>query len=120
RQDALEVALGFADVFRSEVLEEHARHANLAADALREKRLAGTDRAAQQIAHRQRVERAALEQRRVFAQPRLGRLVADHRLERPLRLDELEQAAALPLEQALLQRAEDSGVEPLAALARRL
>ena len=120
RQHALEVAFGLADVLRPEVLEDHARHADLAADALREKRLAGADRAAQQIAHRQAVERAALEQRRVLAQPRLRRLVADDGVERPLRLDELEQAAALPLEQALLQRPEHRRVEPLAALARRL
>ena len=104
RQHALEIAFGLADVLRAEVLQDHARHADLAADALREKRLAGADRAAQQIAHRQAVERAAFEQRRVLAQPRLRRLVADDRVERPFRLDELEQAAALPLEQPLLQR----------------
>src|SRR6185295_12011659 len=92
REHALEVALGLADVLRSEVLEDETRHADLAADALGEERLAGTDRAAEQIAHRQGVERALLEERRILSQPRLRRVVADDRVERPLRLDELEQA----------------------------
>ena len=120
RQHAFEVALGLADVLRSEVLEHHARHANLAADALRKERLAGADRSADQIAHRHAVERAALEQRRILAQPLLRRLVADDRVERPLRLDELEQPVALALDQPLLQLAEDFRVEPAAALACRL
>ena len=97
-QDALEIALRLADVLRSKVLQHHARHADLAAHALGEERLARADRAAEQVAHRHAVEGAALEQRRVLAQPRLGGLVADDRVERPLRLDELEQAAALPLD----------------------
>ena len=47
-------------------------------------------------------------------------LVSDDRVERPARLDEFEQPLALPLEQALLQRAEGLRVEALAALAGRL
>src|SRR6185436_16570358 len=73
-----------------------------------------------EISYRQAVERTALEQRRVLAQPRLRRLVADDGVEGPFRLDEFEQPAALPFEQPFLQRAEDRRVETLAALARRL
>ena len=82
-QHALEIAFGLADILGSEVLEDHARHADLAADALREKRLAGADRTAQQIPHRQAIERAALEQRRVFPEPHLRGLVARRRCPAP-------------------------------------
>ena len=86
----LEVALCLADVLRSEVLQDDARDADLAAQALREKRLARADGTAQQITHGQAVERAALQQRRVFTKARLGRVVPDDGVERPLGLDELE------------------------------
>jgi hypothetical protein len=46
--------------------------------------------------------------------------VADNRVERPSRLDELEQPVALPFEQPLLERPEHRGVETLAAFAGRL
>ena len=109
-----------ADVLRPEVLQHHAGRADLAADALGEKRFPGPDRPADQIAHRQAVERSALEQRGVLAQPGLGRFVSDDGVERPLRLDELEQTVALPLDQQLLQLAEHFRVEPSSAFARRL
>ena len=120
RQHALQVAFRLADVLGSEILEHDARHADLAAHTLCEERLAGSDGAAQQIPHREAVERAALEQRRVLAEPRLRGLVPHDGVERPFGFDELEEPAALALEQPLLQRAEDGGVEPLAAFAGRL
>src|SRR6185295_7277290 len=119
-EHALEIAFRLADVLRSEILEDDARHADLAADALRKERLAGSDRSAKQISHRQAVERAALQQGRIFTQPRLGRLVTDDRVEGPLRLDELEQAVTLTLQQPFLQRSKNRGVEAVATLARRL
>jgi hypothetical protein len=95
-------------------------HADLTAHTLGEKRLPGPDRAADEISHRQAVERAPFQQRRILAQPGLGRGMADDRVQRPLRLDELEQAAALPLDQPLLERPEHRRVQPAAAFAGRL
>ena len=51
---------------------------------------------------------------------RVRRFVADHRIERPLRLDEFEEPVALTFDQHLLQLAEDFRVEPPPAFARRL
>ena len=85
-----------------------------------EERLAGSDGAAQQIPHREAVERAALEQRRVLAEPRLRGLVPHDGIERPFGFDELEEPAALTFEQPFLQRSKHAGVEPLVAFARRL
>jgi hypothetical protein len=41
--------------------------------------------------------------------------VTDHGVEGPLRLDEFEQAAALPFEQAFFECAKDRDIEPPAA-----
>src|SRR5437764_1203140 len=78
----------------------------LADDALRQERLARAYRSAQQVPHGQRVARPPLQQCRIVSQPLLRGLVADHRVECPARLDELQQAPALPFEKAFLERAE--------------
>jgi hypothetical protein len=103
-QDMFQVAFRLAHILRPEVLQDDTRDANLTAQALRHERLACPDRPTQQIAHRQAVECATLQERRVLPQPRLGRLVSDNRVEGPLGLDEFEQASALALEQPLLER----------------
>ena len=115
-EHALEVALGLADVLAAEVLEHDRRDADRAGDAGREEALAGADRAAEQIAHRHGVELAALDQLGVVEQALLRGLVADDGVEPPLRLDELEHALRLALDQPLLELAEVVAIEPAAAL----
>src|SRR5262249_1763053 len=103
--------LGLSDVFRTEVLEDDARNTDLAADALGEKRLPCAYGSTEEVTHRQGVEGATLEELRILAKPALRRIMPANGVEVPLRLDELEQAAALALEQALLERAENTGIE---------
>src|SRR5262249_1765194 len=115
-----EVALGLANVFRPKVLQRHTRYAEVAADALSEKRLSGADGAAQEIPHGNGVECTTLQQRRIVAQACLRRFVADDRVDRPSGFDELEQAAALPFDQPLFQRPKRRRVQAAAALPRGL
>ena len=120
RQHALEVAFGLADVLRAEVLEHHARHADLAADALRQERLAGADRAAEQIAHRQlssapRFSSAASSRSRAFAASWPTTVSSVHfgsmNSSRPRHCRSSSR---------FFSARNTVGVEPLAALARRL
>ena len=101
-EDLFEVALGRADPFVAEVLQLHHRHPGLAGDALDEVGLAGADRAAQQVAHRQRLEVAGLPQRDVLADPGFDRVLAVDVVQRALGVDEFDQAAAFVLDQRLL------------------
>ena len=82
REDLLEVRLGGADPAIAEVLEDDARHAELARPALHEEGLAGADSPGNQIPHRQRVQRALAQQRRIVAQPGLDRVAAGEVIER--------------------------------------
>ena len=93
-EDALEVAFGLADVLAAEVLEHDGGHADRSGEAGRQEALAGADRAAEQVAHGHGLELAALDQLRVVEQAPLRRLVPDHRVDAPFRLDELEHALA--------------------------
>ena len=90
----------------AEVLEHHARDAKLARPALHDEGLARADAPGDQVPHRQRVQRAPPEQRRVLAQPRLHRLESGDVIERERRLDELEQPLTLALDHVLLDSAE--------------
>ena len=111
---------GLADVLAAEVLEHDRRDADRAGDAGREEALAGADRAAEQVAHRHGLELAALDQVGVVEQALLRGLVADHGVEAPLGLDELEHALRLALDQPLLELAEVGPVEAATALDRAL
>src|SRR5207248_3262636 len=84
----------------------------------REEALTGADRAVEQVAHRNGVELAPLDQLGVVEQAPLRRLVADDGVEAPFRLDELEQALRLALDQALLELAEVVAIESAPALDR--
>ena len=83
-EDLLEVAFARADPAIAEILELDHRHAGFAGEALDQEGLAGADRAAQQIAHRQRLEIAGAPQRDVLAQPGLERFLAVVVVERAL------------------------------------
>ena len=66
-------------------------------------------RPANQVAHRQRAQGAPLQQLGVLAQPGLDRVEPGDVVERERRLDEVEQALALALDQVLLDLAQPVG-----------
>ena len=107
----LEVALGLADVLRAEVAQLDAGNADRAGEAFGEVGLAGADGPADQVAHGRGVEPALGQQGRVVDQALLDAVVADEIIQGMRRLDELDQAARLPLDQALLERLEAARVK---------
>ena len=117
-QHLLKVAFGFADVLRAEVAQHDARNADRAGVALGQECFAGADRAAHQVAHRRRFEPAFADPFGVLLQSLLGGVQADDQIERVLRLDELDQTLALPLDHRLLELAEPRGVEPFVGAGR--
>src|SRR5712691_1760315 len=101
-EDLLEVSLGHALPLRAEVEELHAGDADLAREAGGEEGLAGPDRPRDQEAHRHHVALARLDCLRRLAQQLLRLPVAGHHVDGVLRLDELEQAVDLRLDDLLL------------------
>ena len=119
REDLLEVRLGRADPAIAEVLEDDARDAELARPALHEERLAGADAAGRSDSpSAARAARPCRSSVGVLAQPGLDRVVPGDVVERERRLDEIEQALALALDQLLLDlRRATRRVMPLAVAA---
>src|SRR4029453_7339937 len=92
----------------------------LARHALRHEGLAGAHGTAEEVAHGQALQGASLEQPGVLFETSLGPFVADDGVQPPARLDELEEALALSLDEALLQLTEDFGIQAPPAFYRRL
>ena len=105
-KDLFQVGFRRAHPAVAKILEYHARDAELARPALHEERLSGADAAADQVAHRQRAQRALAQELRVLAQPRLDGSHAGHVVHRERRFDEVEEALALALDQLFLDLAE--------------
>ena len=115
REDLLEVALGGAHPLLAEVLHLDAGDADLPGQALHEVGLAGPDPPGEEVAHRDRLGAAALQQDRVRAQPGLGLVVPRDVVEGARRLQELEAARRLLLDELLLHPREVGPGDPLAA-----
>ena len=110
-QDLLEVALGGADPLGAEVLQLDRREAALLRERLGDERLAGAHRAGEEDAHRHAARAALADVLGDHEEVLLDLLHAADDLEAVLRLDELDEAEALALEDlALAPRDEPVGL----------
>src|SRR5262245_15601628 len=115
-ENCLEVALRTADPHIAKVSELHDGHGRLTGKALDEKSLPGTDRTADQIALRHGLEIPSLPEGQVLSQPLLERLHAVHIVERPVRLQELDEPVAVDLHASFLQTGELAVRQRLASI----
>gem|GEM_PF-6765142 len=102
-ENSLDVRFGLPHVLASEVADGDAGDSDRARITSGKKGFPDTDRAADQIAHGNRVELALPNQLRVVRQAGLGRRVPGHHLQGMARLNEFDQAGALRLDQVFLQ-----------------
>ena len=102
REDLLEVPLGHALPLRAEVLELDHRDPDLARKGRDQERLAGPDRARDEVPHRHHVRPSGLDGLGGGAEVGLGLVVPGHEVERVVGLDELEEPVRLGLDELLL------------------
>ena len=115
-EDLFQIAFGAADPLVAEVLQLHHRHARFAGQAFDHEGLAGADRAAEQIAHRQGRQIDSASRARCPGAASFDCLLPVEVVERARRFDELDQPVAVFLDQLLFQLDEVVGPEHCAGV----